>query len=151
MVKDSSAVIVHGTCVSIDGKGVLLRGAPGSGKSDLALRVLYSPPSTWSETAVLVADDRVILKRQKETVLAECPPELSGLIEVRGIGLVPVFNIGNAPLKLLIDLGPSCDVPRFPDPIAHEQIFGIAFPRLDLDPFEASAALKLVLAIRKFV
>ena len=41
---------VRGTCVAIDGSGVLLRGRSGAGKSDLALRLL-------STGARLVADD----------------------------------------------------------------------------------------------
>ncbi|WP_040850329.1 HPr kinase/phosphorylase, partial [Nitrospirillum viridazoti] len=75
---------VHATCVSVGGAGVLLRGASGSGKSDLALRLVDAG-------ALLVADDQVALAADPTATLltATAPERLAGLIEVRGLGILP--------------------------------------------------------------
>ena len=74
---------VHGTCVEIRGRAVLLRGPPGSGKSDLALRLIECG-------ARLVADDRVVLHGEEGVLYAFTPPAIAGTIEVRGVGLLRV-------------------------------------------------------------
>ena len=71
---------VHGTCIAIDGAGVLLRGPSGCGKSDLALRLIDGG-------AVLVADDRVSLEARAGDLVASAPDALAGLLEVRGVGI----------------------------------------------------------------
>ncbi|WP_114395446.1 HPr kinase/phosphorylase [Oleisolibacter albus] len=129
---------IHATCVSLSGAGVLLRGRSGAGKSDLALRLIEGG-------ARLVADDRVDLARQGDRLLAACPAPLAGLLEVRGLGILPVPADGPTPVLLLVDLVPPADVPRLPEP-QDEEICGVTLPRLSLAPFEASAAAKLRLA-----
>ena len=93
---------VHGTVIEIDGNGVLLKGEPGSGKSDLALRFLEAG-------ARLVADDQAVLRLNKGQVFAEAPPQLSGRMEIRGIGIVDVPAISEVCSKMvvLLDLGRS--------------------------------------------
>ena len=76
-------ILAHGTCVSIDGAGVLLRGPSGSGKSDLALRLL----NRKDLNVLLVADDQVYLDRRGEDLWAAASDELSNMMEVRGVGL----------------------------------------------------------------
>ena len=98
-------VQVHATCVDVDGVGVLLRGPPGSGKSDLALRLI-------SDGALLVADDRAELTAEQGRITVSPPPEIAGLIEVRGLGVLPLDHRDAAPLGLVLDLVPAAEVER---------------------------------------
>jgi len=131
---------VHATCVEIDGVGVLLRGASGSGKSDLALRLIDGG-------ARLVADDRTDLAVEGGRLFASCPAPLAGRIEARGVGIGPVPSQPRAWVRLAVDLVAPEAVERLPEP-ATSLIAGVAIPLLSLAPFEASAPAKLRLAAR---
>lgn len=130
---------LHATCVVIAGRGVLLRGASGSGKSDLALRLVDAG-------ARLVADDQVLIERDGDTLVASPPETLAGRIEVRGVGIVPVPAVSSAPLVLVADLVPGAAVDRLPEPES-VAFLGIALPLVRIAPFEASAPAKLRLAV----
>lgn len=129
---------VHATTVAIEGRGILLRGGAGAGKSDLALRLM-------AEGAELVADDRTVLTAEDGAVLASAPSELAGLLEVRGVGLLSRPYRKTAALALVADL--DAPVPRLPEAGRTEEVEGIALPVMALAPFEASAPLKLRLAL----
>lgn len=131
---------IHATVIDIDGDGVLLRGPPGCGKSDLALRLIDAG-------ARLVADDRTDLAISDGRVFASAPVELSGLIEVRGVGIVSMAALEKTPLVLAVDLVGAADVERIPEP-AGVDILGLSIPLLRLAPFEASAAAKVRAAIK---
>ncbi|MFM2042306.1 MAG: HPr kinase [Pseudomonadota bacterium] len=132
---------LHATCVSLAGAGVLLRGPSGSGKSDLALRLIDGG-------ALLVADDQVILEMRGGALRARAPERLAGYLEVRGIGLLPVPHAPDVRLVLVADLtAPGAEVERLPDP-ATVDLLGRSVPRIALDPFAASAPAKLRLALR---
>ncbi len=126
---------VHGTCIAIDGDGVLLRGPSGSGKSDLALRLIDSG-------AMLVGDDQLQLSRMGDQLIVRPPDLLSGQLEIRGIGIVPVTAVAQAPLFLVIDLIPAEQVIRFPE-IGSCRYLDIDVPLLALAAFEASAPAKV--------
>ena len=144
--------LVHGTCVAFGRRGALLRGAPGAGKSDLALRFL-SLPEEGNDRPSLVADDQVWIEaRTGDGLLASPPPTLAGKIEVRGLGIVDVPFLAEAELVLVCDLVPEQDVPRMPpDSQDCVTIAGCAVPVLKLAPFEASAPLKLKMALARAV
>ena len=72
-------MMVHATCVAIGDRAVLLCGPSGSGKSDLALRLIDGG-------AQLVADDQVVLRAEGGRIVARAPEALAGRMEVRGIG-----------------------------------------------------------------
>ncbi|MEA1677679.1 HPr kinase/phosphatase C-terminal domain-containing protein [Nitrospirillum sp. BR 11163] len=133
---------VHATCVSVGGAGVLLRGPSGSGKSDLALRLVDAG-------ALLVADDQVDLAADPTRTLltASAPERLAGLVEVRGLGILPVPAVPSALVRLAVDLVGRDAVPRLPEP-ATVTLAGVILPRVALWPFAASApaALRLALA-----
>lgn len=132
---------VHGTSVNIDGKGLLFRGSPGSGKSDLALRLI-------DDGATLISDDYTeILVFQGSPVL-RAPQTIQGKMEVRGIGLVEMPFVDNIPLRLIFDLVPYQQIERMPT----AQFFTIEKVKIPvrlIDPFMASAAAKIRLAIER--
>jgi hypothetical protein len=130
---------IHATCVAVDGRGVLLRGPSGSGKSDLALRLIDAGGR-------LVADDRVRLSLEDGVVVARPPATLAGLIEARGFGPIPVPFTPAAPVLLVADLKPSGAIERLPDPAACAYL-GVRLPLVAVAPFEASAPVKLRLAL----
>ncbi|MGE0748454.1 MAG: HPr kinase/phosphorylase [Rhodospirillales bacterium] len=133
--------LVHATCVALDRVGVLIRGPSGSGKSDLALRLIETG-------AVLVADDQVAVEPVGGALRASAPGALRGLLEVRGIGIVPMESLDSAPVGLVVDLVPIDAVERLPEPGAAAAIAGVAIPRLALFAFEAAAPAKVRLAVR---
>jgi serine kinase of HPr protein (carbohydrate metabolism regulator) len=135
-------VLVHATAVAIDGRALLLRGPSGAGKSDLALRLIDAG-------ARLVADDQSELYRQGDRVIVRAPATIAGLLEVRGIGILRLDALAEAPVALIVDLVPAEKIERLPARFT-ETILGLALPRIAVMPFEASAAAKLRLALRAF-
>jgi len=137
-------LFIQATCIVVEGTGVLLRGPPGSGKSDLALRLIDAG-------AKLVADDGVELRRTTDAVIARLPPaapeSVRGRIEVRGLGIAPVPAVAEARLDLVVDLVPAEEVERLPQPATAEML-GVKLPLLRLDGLEPSAPAKVRLAVR---
>jgi len=138
----SPTLRVHGTAVALDGGAILLRGPSGAGKSDLGLRLIDAG-------ARLVADDQVELRRVGPRVLARAPQTLLGLVEIRGVGIVRIDAVEEAPLVLIVDLILSGEIERLPEPRV-ETVLGLAVPLLTQRPFEASAVAKLRFARRAF-
>jgi hypothetical protein len=132
--------LVHGSCVAIGGRGVLIGGRSGTGKSDLALRLI-------DRGASLVSDDYTELRRVGGRVLARAPAPIAGKIEVRGLGILDLPETADVPVCLFVDL--DRDPERLPDPetvwLAGEEI-----PTVALAALEASAALKLEQALVRF-
>jgi HPr kinase/phosphorylase len=136
---------VDGVAVAIGEVAILLRGKPGSGKSDLALRLV-------DEGARLISDEQVELERRGDVLFAMVPalmPEyLIGRLEVRGLGIVSVPHV-NSPLPLtwVFDMMSWSEIDRMP---AAEQAnyLGIEVPVLKLDPAGPSATAKLRLAVK---
>lgn len=131
---------IHGTCVAVGARGVLIRGRSGAGKSDLALRLI-------AEGARLVADDQVLVRAVAGRLVARAPEPIRGLIEVRGVGLVPAPTAAFARIGLVVDLAAANAVPRLPEPQS-TRIEGVDVPLARLAPFEASAPIKVRLALR---
>jgi serine kinase of HPr protein (carbohydrate metabolism regulator) len=127
--------IIAASCVEMFGLAVLLRGPSGSGKSDLALRLIDAG-------ATLVADDQVALRADAGTLRATAPPALAGLIELRGIGLLRLEAAAEATVGLVVDLAPDAPPERLPEP-SHCVIEGITVPRIAIEPFQASAAARV--------
>ncbi|OHC73308.1 MAG: hypothetical protein A3G18_12180 [Rhodospirillales bacterium RIFCSPLOWO2_12_FULL_58_28] len=129
---------VHATCVEVGGAGVLLRGVPGSGKSDLALRLIGGG-------ARLVADDYTEIKKRDGCLAASAPEAIAGMMEVRGIGLIRLECAVECTLRLVVDLVPAAGVERLPDPETCEYL-GISLPLFRFSAFEESTVVKIRLA-----
>ena len=97
--------LLHASCVEFHKKGVLLLGPSGSGKSELALRLIL-------QGARLVADDCVLF--DVKTLQAVCPDNLRGKIEMRGVGIVPIPCKSKTKIHLCVALCPRAQVERFP-------------------------------------
>ena len=132
---------VHATCIAIDGRGILLRGPSGSGKSDLALRLI-------DEGALLVSDDQVILTEADGGLTASAPATIAGRMEVRGIGIVSMPHLPQVGLTLVVDLVAAAKIERMPE-AACCRLGGVDLPAIALAPFEPSAPAKLRLAVRR--
>ncbi len=135
-------LLVHGTAVAIDGGAVLIRGPSGAGKSDLAVRLI-------DRGARLVADDQALVRREGDELLVRAPETIRGLIEIRGLGILRLEALEEAPLVLVVDLVAPDAVERLPERRS-ESLFGLSLPLIALAPFEASAAAKVRLARRAF-
>ncbi|HET6468313.1 MAG TPA: hypothetical protein VFG43_08045 [Geminicoccaceae bacterium] len=124
---------LHASCVAWHGRGILIHGPAGSGKSDLALRLIEAG-------AVLVADDLVALQRRGRRLVAR-PVALSGLIELRGLGIFTLPSLPEAPIELCLLLDPI-QGERLPD-AAHETILGVPLPATAVAPACASAVMRV--------
>ncbi|RMB55203.1 Hpr(Ser) kinase/phosphatase [Sphingomonas sp. PP-CE-3A-406] len=129
---------LHATSVAIDGVAVLIEGASGSGKSDLALRLI-------DRGATLVSDDQTLVVRAGKLLLARAPATIAGRIEVRGIGIVALPHVDDVPVGLLVRVDGA--VERMPERRARK-IAGIDVRQFAVDPFHASAPIKVELALR---
>jgi len=132
------SVTLHASCVAIRGRGVLLTGASGAGKSDLALRLI-------DRGAILVGDDGIVIEARGGRLHARPGPNIEGQMEVRGIGIV-AFPWEEAPLALAVALDQP--VPRMPEELLPVRLIeGLTLPMVALDPFEMSAPVKVEKAL----
>ncbi|MDX1975634.1 MAG: HPr kinase/phosphatase C-terminal domain-containing protein [Rickettsiales bacterium] len=133
-------MLMHGTCVCIDGKGVLILGDAGSGKSELALRLI-------DRGAVLVADDQVELLAVRKELVASVPPQIEGLFEVRGVGIFQMAFVDHVPLSLVVKLVPRTHIERMPDPMFFDCL-EVRVPLLLLHSFDHATDAKIRLFLK---
>ena len=136
-----SSETVHASCVAIGGRGILIAGRSGSGKSDLALRLV-------DRGAALVSDDYTLVTRAGDRLVGSAPETISGKIEVRGIGVVELGALADVPICLLVDL--DREVERLPEGPGKVSIAGLELPAIAFAALEASAPIKLEYALRHF-
>ena len=117
-------------------RGALIEGPSGTGKSDLAVRMMVSGFR-------LVADDRVVVWTSGGRLFGRAPEPLTGLLEARGVGIIPATPLDFAQISLLVVCRKAPDkVERMPEG-RPEDIMGVAIPRIELWPFEAAGPAKL--------
>jgi len=133
-----SAETLHASTVALDNRAVLITGPSGSGKSDLALRLL-------DRGFTLVSDDQTIVKRGGDRLLASAPPTIAGKLEIRGIGIVEMERMDDVPVALLVEL--TSDIQRLPDDSRSRPILGVSVPLISIDAMTASAPSKVALAL----
>jgi serine kinase of HPr protein (carbohydrate metabolism regulator) len=126
-----SAETIHASSVAVEGRAILISGPSGSGKSDLALRLL-------DRGFTLVSDDQTIVRRDGDRLIATAPATIAGKLEIRGIGIVELTS----------------DIERLPDDSRERPILGVSIPLITIDAMTASAPSKVALALdrmgRKF-
>ena len=125
---------IHSTSVVIDDNGVLILGDSGSGKSDLALRLIDSG-------ATLISDDISICRKNSNNIYLYCPPEIKGLLEVREIGIITVPFVERIKLRLVVNLK-SNNNERFPKD-SFFRILGIKIPIINIEGKNSSAVAKI--------
>jgi hypothetical protein len=122
----ADAIVMQATAVAIDGRVLLIEGPPGSGKSSLALALIDGG-------AQLIGDDAVTLARVDDRLIASAPPNIAGLLEVRGVGLIRLPVAPPAPVALLLTLGGTA-AERLPGALPRRSIAGASVPVLAFDP-----------------
>ena len=125
---------IHSTSVVIDDNGVLILGDSGSGKSDLALRLI-------DNGATLISDDISICRKNSNNIYLYCPPEIKGLLEVREIGIITVPFVERIKLRLVVNLK-SKNNERFPKDSCF-RILGIKIPIINIEGKNSSAVAKI--------
>ncbi len=132
-------------CVALDGRGLLIEGASGTGKSSLALALI-------DRGAMLVGDDSVMLEvvegLEGARLIATPHPATRGLIEVRNVGLVDMPVAEAVPVALVIRLSP--DAPRFIEQAPLAQIAGVSLPLVTLYPDSPVLALRAEQALARY-
>jgi serine kinase of HPr protein (carbohydrate metabolism regulator) len=143
-------MLVHATTVALGGHGVLIRGRPGAGKSDLALRLIDAPGRGTGEApldALLVSDDQTLVRREGGTLFASPGgPLIAGKLEVRGQGIADVPHAASAPLALVVELADASAIERMPDP-QYTDILGVRLPLVRIDAGQASAPARVRAAL----
>jgi hypothetical protein len=145
MAKQTTEANVHASCVAIAGRGVLLTGKSGSGKSDLALRLIDGG-------ARLVADDRTLLSVAKGRLRARAPASIKGLLEIRGLGIVAFAPRAGVEIALVVRLGregarlPAARIYHLPAPLKGAK----PVPVIALDARFASTPAKIRAALAAF-
>lgn len=141
MIGADGTGLVHGSSVAFarseGAVGVLITGHSGTGKSELALELM-------TLGARLIADDQTHLQREGGVIWLSCPAPIRGLIEIRGMGLLPAMPVAQAPLRVIVDLDRR-ESERLPPPRWHD-VDGIAI-RL----FRNCASRAFAMAIRQYV
>ena len=133
-----SAETLHASTVAIDGRAVLITGPSGSGKSDLALRLL-------DRGFTLVSDDQTIVKKTDARLCASAPATIRGKLEIRGVGIVAMDSVDDVPVALVVEL--TSDIQRMPDDSRERPLLGVPVPLISVDAMTASAASKVALAL----
>lgn len=128
---------IHASAVALNGRGLLILGPSGAGKSTLALQMM-------AVGADLVADDRTDVMRDGAQVIASCPPQISGRIEARGVGILTAVPHWPVPVTLVVDLG-RLEEDRLPQSHSHD-VLGVLLP-LVLGPYHPH----LYAALRQFL
>ncbi len=133
-----SSESLHSSTVALGGRAVIISGPSGSGKSDLALRLL-------DRGFTLVSDDQTFLRMDDGRLIATSPPTIRGKLEIRGIGIVEVPCIDDVPVALFVEL--TSDMQRMPDDSRERLLLGVRVPLISVDAMTASAPSKVAVAL----
>jgi HPr kinase/phosphorylase len=135
---------IHASAVLVGTRAVLIRGPSGAGKSRLAFDLILAGRAGQIPPALLVGDDRVHLWASGGQLMVHPAPQLSGLIEVRGLGIRRCAFAAEAILGLVVDLA-APDAERLPPPEKLQtRIHGVTVPRIPVE--SGFSALPLVAA-----
>lgn len=108
-----AALNIHATAIVINRTGLIFAGPSGWGKSMLAFACI-TEAKRIGLPASLVADDQVFLSKRDGAIIAECPPSIRGLIELRGTGIVQCDSVSTAPMHYAVLPGRASGETRLP-------------------------------------
>ncbi|MEE4199361.1 HPr kinase/phosphorylase [Erythrobacter sp.] len=134
-------MLIQASAVEIGGRAVLVEGPPGSGKSSLALALI-------DRGARLIGDDGVRLSREGDTLIAAPPPNIAGLLEIRGVGLITLPVCEAAPAALILNLVETGHAERFPERLIARDILGVEIPILPFVPGHKAPAIRAEWALK---
>ncbi len=135
-------MLIQATAVEIDGRALIFEGPPGSGKSSLALSLI-------DRGATLIGDDGVTLERDGDRLIATPPPNIAGLLEIRGVGLVKLPTSEGAPVALLLSLVEQGHAERLPGMLVDKEFLSVRVPVLPFVPGTKAPALRSEWALRE--
>jgi HPr kinase/phosphorylase len=126
---------IHGTSICYKQNGLLFLGESGTGKSDLALRLI-------DKGADLIADDQTILTLKNNEIILSCPEKIKSKLEIRGIGIIEMPSIEEHQLDIVFQLKSFREIERVPNEnwiiLLNQKI-----PYYEIDPFELSINAKI--------
>ena len=135
-------LVMQASAVAIEGRALLIEGEPGSGKSSLTLALI-------ERGAQLIGDDGVTLTRvetdKDPQIIASPPPNIEGLIEVRGVGLARFPVAPPCPVALILQLTDMTE--RLPDLADTSAILGCNIPALPFTPGTIAPAQRARIAL----
>ncbi|MEE4315955.1 MAG: HPr kinase/phosphatase C-terminal domain-containing protein [Erythrobacter sp.] len=134
-------MLIQASAVEIEGRAVILEGPPGSGKSSLALSLI-------DRGARLIGDDGVMLAREGGRLVASPPPNITGLLEIRGVGLVNLPTVADAPVALVLSLVGVGHAERLPGMLVTRDYLGMSIPVLPFVPGDKAPAPRAEWALR---
>ena len=133
--------LLAASAVAIDGRAILIRGASGAGKSELALMLI-------DRGGLLVSDDQVAVSRRGDGLFAAPAPNIAGKIEVRNLGIIAMAAASDIPVALSVRLEP--DAPRWIDHPERLELLGLAIPEIALFRDSPALAIKAELALQRY-
>lgn len=136
-----SSETLHASCVAKEGRAILISGRSGSGKSDLALRLI-------DRGASLVSDDYTVIRRVGGKLLASAPENIRSKLEIRGLGILDFETVADAEVCLMVEL--TSELERMPETIGSIALAGVQVPSVRLTSLEASAPIKVEVALAQF-
>lgn len=131
-------ILANISCVAVAGRGILIEGDPGSGKSSLALALI-------DRGAVLIGDDAVTLESRGERLWALPPPNIAGLIEIRNVGLAKLPTC-SAPISLVLRFDPAA--PRYLEQAERTPVSGHSLSLVRIHPEGPTLALRAEYALK---
>ncbi|OBV11412.1 HPr kinase/phosphorylase [Erythrobacter dokdonensis] len=134
-------MLIQASAVEIEGRAAILEGPPGSGKSSLALSLI-------DRGARLIGDDGVMLAREGGRLVASPPPNITGLLEIRGVGLVNLPTVADAPVALVLSLVGVGHAERLPGMLVTRDYLGMSIPVLPFVPGDKAPAVRAEWALR---
>jgi len=143
-------ITLHASCVALKDDGILILGAPGTGKSDLALRLIDEPGYGAGDELIrgrLVVDDQTVIERRGDALYGSSPKAIAGLLEIRGQGIVAFDTLAEVRLVLVVRLTPAIEIERLPEDTQIYRVAGVALPEIAIDPTKVTAAARIRAAL----
>ena len=125
-ISQDNSKIIHASSVDINGKGVVILGKSGAGKSNLAIKLI-------SMGAKLISDDKTHVKFKENKIIISKPETTPNFIEARGIGLIKVPFVVSSKLFCFVKIT-NLELNRLPN-AKNKYCFGKKIKLMEFNPF----------------